>query len=90
MVAIIVADVRSTSATNDRANYGVRFVLLVFTVCMILALFWQRESTTEVIEARQFLLRDSNGTIRAGLVMEQNEPVLFFADTNGKRISEYK
>lgn len=90
VVAIVVVDVRSTSAATDRANYGVRFVLFVFMVCMILALFWQRESTVEVVEARQFLLRDSNGTIRAGLVIEQNEPILFFADTSGKRISQYK
>lgn len=48
------------------------------------------DDVPEVVEAARFVVRDERGTIRAGLVIEQNEPVLFFADTSGKRISQYK
>lgn len=95
-VSIVLVDVREQESKLPRANYSVRanylvrLVVLLAMMCMVLALFWRRETSAEVIEARQFLLRDSSGRVRAGLVLEHNEPTLFFADTSGKRISEYK
>lgn len=88
-VAIVVADVRIAQELERKRGLAVVVVWLLILVVFMLTVFTD-DGVPEVIEARQFLLRDSNGTIRAGLVIEQNEPILFFADTSGKRISQYK
>lgn len=88
-VAIVVADVRIAQELERKRGLAVVVVwLLILTVFMFTV--FTDDGVPEVIEARQFLLRDSNGTIRAGLIIERNEPILFFADTSGKRISQYK
>lgn len=88
-VTIVVGDVRIAQKPERKRGLAVLLVWLLLLISCTVALLTQND-TPEVIEAQQFLLRDSSGKIRAGLVLEHNEPTLFFADTSGKRISEYK
>ncbi len=89
VVAIVIADVRIAQEAERKRGLAVLVVWLLFLMSFALALLTD-DDVPEVIEAARFVVRDERGTIRAGLVIEQNEPVLFFADTSGKRISQYK
>jgi hypothetical protein len=88
-VAIVIADVRITPEAERRRGLAVLVVWLCLLTSFTLALL-TGDDVPEVVEAARFVVRDERGTIRAGLVIEQNEPILFFADTSGKRISQYK
>ncbi len=89
VVSIVIADVRIIPETERKRGLAVLvgwlLILTSFTLAMLTG-----EDVSEVVEAARFVVRDERGTIRAGLMMEQNEPVLFFADSCGKRISQYK
>jgi hypothetical protein len=88
-VTIVVGDDRIAQKPERKRGLAVLLIWLILLISCTVALLTQSD-TPEVIEAQQFLLRDSSGKVRAGLVLEHNEPTLFFADTSGKRISEYK
>ncbi|TAE27607.1 MAG: hypothetical protein EAZ92_09005 [Candidatus Kapaibacterium sp.] len=88
-VSIVIADVRFTPETERKRGLAVLVLWLCLLTSFTLTLLTD-DDVPEVVEAARFVVRDERGTIRAGLMMEQNEPVLFFADTSGKRISQYK
>jgi hypothetical protein len=89
VVAIVIADVRIAQEAERKRGLAVLLLWLLLLTSFTLALLTD-DDVPELVEAARFVVRDEHGTIRAGLVIEQNEPVLFFADTSGKRISQYK
>jgi hypothetical protein len=89
VVAIVIADVRIAQEAERKRGLAVLVLWLLLLTLFTLAILTDND-VPEAIEAARFIVRDERGTIRAGLVIEQNEPVLFFADTSGKRISQYK